>query len=291
MIHARWNRTGITCLHQPTTMGNERSTMSRERTDLLSSFASGEATTADRWTAARELMARRELISVTETHDFISGFRRVGEGVLEGNDFERLIAVDLIVRLSRFAKKLGSIAEDMLRNALKTSLPPFSLLSESDSLPEERSPRSYAKTWVSRYNMHRGNWVVPYVVQALMTEDRSQRCRLELARQLAARERTIDQWLSWIVESRKDTSLHKERNLENAAGRLRDIATALAESVKHDRTHLEVSKESGIQIKRTMSSSRSCSSNSSLPRHLGSGAAGAAKLLDEIFAVKPYPYR
>ena len=260
--------------------------MNRGSAHLLTSFASGQATIAERWTAARGLMAARELLPVAETHEFEFGFARVGEEAQQGNELARLIAVDLIVRLSKFVKRLISNAEIMLRIALKVELPPITLLSESDRLPQGAKPAELRENVAFALKYASGDWVVPYVVQALLNEDRSQRCRLELARQLASREHSINQWLSWMVESRLEFSSAKEDSLENAGSRLRDVTTALADAVKQNRTRLEVSEETGIQITKLCRLLVNIPPNSRLPKQLGEGAAGAAKLLDEIFSVR-----
>jgi len=166
--------------------------------DILARFAIGP-TIADRWAAARELMAARQLISVVDTNEFISGFNAVGEEAQHGSGIARLVALDLIVRVSSFAKKLRPLAESLLRAALTHELPPASLLSESNALPQAAKPAEFRENVAIALKYASGEWTVAYVVRTLVEEEKSQRCRLELARQLAAREPLIDRWLSLIV--------------------------------------------------------------------------------------------
>lgn len=252
---------------------------------LLARFAHGP-TIADRWTAARELMANRQLVSITETDEFKSGFGAIGEEAAVGSAMARLIAVDLVVRLSRFVKRLSPVAENILRKALADELPPASLLGESKALPDGAKPAELRENVAIALQYASGDWVVPYVVRALVEEDRSQRCRLELARQLVSREQSIDRWLSWIVDLPLQEIVHPRNNVENAATRLRDITAALADAIKQKRVQLSVSESSGIHLAKLCRILVPVSLNSSVPKRLSAGAAAAARLLDEIFAVQ-----
>lgn len=259
--------------------------MNVPQAELLARFANGP-TVADRWTAARELMAARQLVPVADTDEFDSGFRAVGEEARAGNNIARLIAVDLVVRLSRFVKKLAPIAEEILRDALTDDLPSASLLGESKLLPEGAKPAELRENLAIALKYASGDWVVPYVVRTLVDEERSQRCRLELARQLAAREQSIDRWLSWIVELSPPEIFRAEGNLENAAARLRDVTAALADAIQQNRVQLSVSENAGSRLGKLCRLLVPIPTSSSLPKHLAAGAAQAARLLDEIFAVR-----
>ena len=76
-----------------------------------------------------------------------------------------------------------------------------------------------------------GDWVLRYVVRALAEEDRSQRCRLELTRQLAAREKSVLLWLTRLGEQPAIKNLRDSVGIDNAVSRLRDIAAAFADVV------------------------------------------------------------
>lgn len=259
--------------------------MNERHADILARFVNGP-TTADRWTAARELMAARQLVLVADTSEFIAGFNTVGEEVKNGSGIARLVALDLIVRVSSFIKKLKPAAEDLLRAALTHELPPASLLGESKALPEAAKPAEFRENVAIALKHASGDWVVSYIIRTLVEEEKSQRCRLELARQLAAREPSIDRWLSWIVALPLNEIIHPEANLENAATRLRYIAAALANAVKQNRVRLTVSESVGPRLAELCRLLVPVPPRSSPPKRLRSAAAEIAGLLDEIFAVR-----
>src|SRR5262249_46630112 len=108
-------------------------------THFLTQFEKA-ATIADQWTAARELMAARQLTSQIGSDEFVRGFDCLCLAEKERVGVDRLIAVDLIVRLSKFAKKLMPKAQGALTAALATELPPSWLLVHSKSLPPVAKP-------------------------------------------------------------------------------------------------------------------------------------------------------
>ena len=73
--------------------------------DLLHQFASGP-TIEDRWTAARQLMAAKKLAKAVDTPMVDAGFDALGVEAKNGEGLNRLLSVDLLVRLSSFVKKL-----------------------------------------------------------------------------------------------------------------------------------------------------------------------------------------
>ena len=252
---------------------------------LLARFSGGSSIN-DRWVAARELMAARQLVSVAETDKFQSAFQSIGDEARYGGDIERLVAVDLVVRLSNYVKKLAPVAKDILSKAMTDDFPSVSLLSETGVLPNGAKPAELRENVAIALQHASGDWVIPYVVKALIKEDRSQKCRLKLARQLAAREQSIDQWLDQILNISLAERTHSEENPETKATKLRGITTALADAIRENRVQLNASRESGILLARFCRSFVPVSSRSARPRRLSEGAAASAKLLDEIFSVR-----
>lgn len=241
------------------------------RADQLARFANGAI--AERWTAARELMAARQLTSVIESEDFRSGFNEVGKKAKVGEGIDRLVAVDLLMRLSKFVRKLAPPTKDVLSDALSDPLPPATLLSESKTLPETAKPAEFRENIAAALRYASGDWVIPYALHALVQEDRSQRCRLELTRQLIGRERSIDKVLAWLVELTGQGILHPEPNLENAASRLRDIAAAMAGVIQPNRVRLEVSEHGALRLAELCRLLVPIRSQSKLPKSLGKAAA------------------
>ena len=259
--------------------------MDESAISLLARF-SGGSTINDRWVAARELMATRRLMSVAETDEFQSGFLSIGVEARSGSDISRLVAVDLTIRLSKFLKKLRPVAERVLRTALTDDFPPISLLSEADVLPDGAKSADLRENVAIALQFASGDWVIPYVIRALVDEDRSQRCRLELARQLADREESIDQWLECIVQLPLAKITRSDENPENAATKLRDITNALANAIRQNRARLKASQEAGILLARLCRNIVHVSQKTARPKRLAAGAAAAAKFLDEVISVR-----
>jgi len=107
--------------------------MNESGADLLARFRNG-STIIDRWTAARELMAARQLSSVLESDDFKIGFNEVAKEAEVEDGIARLIAIDLIVRLSRFAKKLKPQASRARTEASRIRSAPSTLSRRTDSV-------------------------------------------------------------------------------------------------------------------------------------------------------------
>lgn len=185
--------------------------------NLLARFRDGP-TIMERWDAARELMAARKLIPALDTEDFRFGFAETVKEVEIGNGVSRLIAVDQASRRSSRRWRKAS-----LQKALTSELPPASLLADSKNLPTAAKPAEFRENLAIALKYASGEWVIPYGLRALVEEDRSQRSRLELVRQLTAREPSIDKLLGWLVAPPRQT-FNAHADLEIAAARLRDLA-------------------------------------------------------------------
>ena len=212
-------------------------------------------------------MAKRQLVSVAETDKFQSAFLAIGNEARYGSDIERLVAVDLVIRLSKFIRKLAPVAKDILSNAMTDDFPSVSLLSETDVLPNGAKSAELRENVAIALRHASGDWVIAYVIKALIKEGRSQRCRLELARQLAAREQSIDRWLNWILNISLAEKTHSKENPETNATKLRYIATALAEAIRKNRVQLNASQEAGILLARFCRSFVPVSSRTARPKH------------------------
>jgi len=253
--------------------------------DDLTRFRDGPSV-MERWVAARDLMAARKLIPVLDTPEFHSGFAEVAKEAHAGEDIYRLIAVDLVIRLSSFAKKLAPVAQSALRDALANKLPPASLLTDAKNLPAGAKPAGFRENIALSLQYASGDWVIPYVLRALVEEDRSQRSRLELVRQLATREPSIDRWLDLIIAQPIRKILGANGNLEIAAARLRDLTAAIADVVNQNRARLSVTEHAAQTCAALCDLVVPISRNTRLPKNLGQSAAEVSRLLDEIFAAK-----
>ena len=68
-------------------------------------------------------------------------------------------------------------------------------ISETRGLPAEAKPAELREDIAAALEHASGSWVMGYVVEALAREDRSNRCRIELCRQLAIRDRNLGRWI------------------------------------------------------------------------------------------------
>ena len=259
--------------------------MDERVTTLLSLFAN-DVTINERWSAARELMAARQLLSVIETDEFKSGFQAIGDKAKNGSDIERLVSVELLIRLSKFAKKLAPVTKDILCESMTDDFPALSLLGEADDLPAGSKSAELRENIAIALKYATGSWVIPYIITALVEEDRSQRSRLELARQLADREESIDQWLDWIVQLPLAKIIRPEENPENASTKLRDITNALADAIRQNRARLKASQEAGILLARLCRNTVHVSKKTARPKRLAAGATAAVNFLDEVISVR-----
>src|SRR6202035_1573923 len=109
---------------------------------------------------------------------------------------DQLLAIALIVRISDLVKgELRKEGSDFLSLSLKNPIEGFWIISETKNLPFVSKPSEIRENIASALSYASGNWVVPYVVEALGREEKSARCRLELTRQLASREQNFTRWL------------------------------------------------------------------------------------------------
>src|SRR5882762_8575794 len=184
------------------------------------------AETADlegKWSSARQMMSSKAKPNGELFYSLLQqGFESLGHIAEKGDDSDRLIAIDLLVRIPasmKNNKRVQEIASDFRRRSLSLPLPPLSIISEKKSLPGSAKPAEVRENVAEALKDASGDWVLPYVFRALGDEDRSQRCRIALARELASKERSIDKWLELLLQE-PGLQAASERDMETAAGRL-----------------------------------------------------------------------
>lgn len=260
--------------------------MAASTAQLLERF-SGGPTVEDRWTAARQLMAVRELVRVVDRPEFQTGFKALGQEAKTGEGIERLLAVELLVRLSSFVKKLKPEASNLLKDALEEQLPLLSLVAEAKDLPDGAKPAEIRENVALSLTHASNDWVLHYILRAFAEEDRSRRCRLELARQLASREKSIDRWLEALAEESQLRSLSKNSGVDSAVTKLRDLAKSLAETIRKNRDQLTGSMAAGQALAHLSARTVQLSRRAPIPSHLDSAAVEVAGLLDELLTALP----
>lgn len=258
--------------------------MTDELRNELQIFAEGAV--AEKWDAARRMMAAKALISVADTQEVRIGFFTLGEVARNADGLERLLAIDLIVRVSSLVKSLKPQAENKLSAALARPLPPMSLAADSKELPQEAKPAEIRENIAIGLAHASGEWVIPYVVNALAIEDKSQRCRLELARQLIVREPSVDSCFSALANLPVSKFLPEKTAAVVGASRLKDISSALSEVIRERRTGLKATQSAGAELARLCRAFVSINSRTQLPPKLDQSAAEVARLLDDLLAVR-----
>lgn len=133
-----------------------------------------------RWSAARELMASRIFPRYVESEDFRLGWKILLRGAATSEGLDRLLHIDLIVRISGFLKRLRTETETALRAALETPLPSLDSVAASNKLPRDAKPAEIRENVAISLQYANNTWVYDYIIESIANEDRSQRCRTRL---------------------------------------------------------------------------------------------------------------
>lgn len=246
----------------------------------LSEFAIG--TPARRWDAARQLMANRALISVLTTQEFQVGFANLTGDAAHTEGLDRLLSIDLLVRLSSFAKKLVPTAVDALTRGLTTPLPPLLLAAESSDLPNDAKPAEIRENVAQALAHASGSWVEPYILRSLAEEDRSQRCRTELVRQLVRRNPRVAGWLRALAAVRWSFLIEGEQALAQKAQRCRDLSQSLVDALRAARRAVVVDAEAPVALDEFVRALLVVPTSAALPKRLDEAASAIVTLLDEL---------
>jgi len=251
----------------------------------LNRFSLGPST-ADRWIAVRELMAARKLLDIVDTGAFESGLMSISETAKSSQGIERLVAVDLLMRLAGFVKRIAPKIESILNDALQTPIPSLGLLEDTNRLPKGAKPAELRENIASALRYAVGDWVLSFTLKALLCEDRSQRCRIELAQRLVERESNIDSWFVSITDLPLKQLVGLPSNNPQSAARLTGIAEALKKVISENRSYLIVTNQSGLGLAKLVRALVQISRSQTIPKGLDKAAASIADLLDEILSVK-----
>jgi hypothetical protein len=157
----------------------------------------------EKWSSARQMMSSKATPNGELFYSLLKqGFEGLGHIAESGDDSSRLVAIDLLVRLPasmKNNKRVQAMAADVRRASLSLPLPALSIISEKKSLPGSAKPAEVRENVAEALKDASGDWVLPYIFRALGDEDRSQRCRLALAREIAAQEPSIDSWFERLM--------------------------------------------------------------------------------------------
>ncbi len=253
--------------------------------ELLNGVANG-ASLAEVWDSSRRLMRDKGRGNAAADPLLVQGLRRLSEWSLQGNDVHRLVALDLLVRIPASIRKIARIAQPLRKEALRLPIPPLSIIAEKKDLPDGAEPAEIRENVAKALADAAGDWVLPYVVRAIAEEDRSQRCRIALAGQIAQRTSNIDEWFDRLLKESAIQNLAEKAGIETATARLRDIALALADTIRTQRYRLELSPRAGRLVSNFARTLIPLGPRDSLPTHLNDAAGATVRLLDELLAVR-----
>ena len=231
-------------------------------------------------------MATKRFLQYVESQDFQTGWANLLEGAATSTGLERLLHVDLLMRISGFVKKLKIETEQALTIALEAPLPSLDIVASSNELPPDAKPAEIRENVAIALQYATGEWVHQYLVASLASEDRSQRCRVRLVERLVERTPCIEVWMDDLLDQQSLRNLRAETNLNSAAKRLKEIALALGHGVRQKRTNLQMSEAAGTKLAKLASSMIQITKKDSLPKQLAPASAELAVLLDELLNVE-----
>ena len=240
---------------------------------------------SSKWDAARRLMAAKQMQSAAGKDEFRTSFRDLGNIAIEGTGIDQLLAIALIVRISELVKgELRKDAAHMLSQALRRTIDGLWTISESRKLSFENKPSEIRENIALALTHASGTWIVPYVIEAIAREEKSSRCRLELVRQLAARNSHVTEWLNMLNEFQW-LDLWDTETFDRA-GRLRELAIAIAAILRESRNALAVDEKTGPALATLVQKIVPISSRVPRNTKLIDAALAVVELVDEILATE-----
>ena len=230
-------------------------------------------------------MAARVLNKYAQTDDFLMGLYAVGEIARTEKELHRILAIDLLVRILSLIKSLLPTSRDLLRECLRDEVPSLSLTQDHQSLPPDAKPAEIRENVAAALEYASGHWVETYIVRSFLCEDRSRRCRTELLKQYFTRERNLDNWFLSFAEIARRERIFSKLESDQLLKRMTDIALALNENLRNNRSSLAVSNHTGVHIRRLfkiLSPNQKDMTNSKLAQN---AAHSLSNLLDEFLSI------
>ena len=235
----------------------------------------------DVWSSARQLMANRLLAEFVDVPIFLKGFDRLYQFATAGTALDRLLALDLLVRLPAATKKLTSRAEKHLRATLKDEIPPLSILNDSSYLPEQAKPADIRENIAIGLSYAQGEWVRNYLLTSIVNEQQSQRTRDVLLKELVTRTDTLGGLIHDLIHAfDRYTDSAKDKN--NPYLNLTSICLSLTNIISQDRQIIEIDVSSPTTLDLFARSMIKYSGKHPLPPKLEDVAIAVVRLLDEI---------
>jgi len=247
----------------------------------LDDFVRGPGVWA-KWDAARRLMAAKQMQAAANTENFRSSFRDLGEIALRHTGVDQLLAIALIVRIAELVKgELRKESVEVLTVALRKPIDGIWTINEVGKLPLESKPSEIRENIALALTHATGGWVLPYIIEALGREEKSFRCRLELTQQLASREASVSRWFEMLGNF---TWLDVET--ADRIGRLKELAVALATTLREHRNTVSVNEEAGSALARMMQEIAPAAHRGTRSGKFVDAALAIVNLLNELLATE-----
>lgn len=243
--------------------------MGEEVPELLNTIANSLSLN-EVWNAARSLMRNKMRGSAADNPLLLEGLRRLGEWTARDNEVNRLIAIDLLVRIPASIKKVARTAKPIREEALRSAIPPLSVIFEKKELPEGAEPAEVRENVAKALADASGDWVLPYSFRAF----------------IAQRTTNIDEWFDRILAENSIQNLSERLGIEVGAVRLRDIALAFAETIRVRRYRLQLTTRVGRFLSNLVRTLVPLRPRDTLPKRGTDAACAVVGLLDELLAVR-----
>ena len=100
-----------------------------------------------KWDAARRLMAAKQMQAVSNQPNFYQAFRDLGEASLRADGVDRLLGIDLLIRISELVKKTSRLTRLIFfLRCFARNLTAFGRLRKVGPCPPRQSQPRFVKT-------------------------------------------------------------------------------------------------------------------------------------------------
>ncbi|KAA0680357.1 hypothetical protein [Roseomonas genomospecies 6] len=242
-------------------------------------------TVAERWDAARRLMARRKHLEAAASPRFDEALSWLGHAVTQGTEIDRLLAVDVLVRIGNAVKTRAGDVERALRSALGCPLPSLRVL-DAAALPPAAKASEVRENVVGALKFAPDGWVFPWLISTLAQEERSARCRAEAFDRLVACEPRVEVWLDALAAEDWSHVREKGNAGKTAVQRARDILAAFSDAISRHRRQIAVGDATGIALQAVLRAIAPLSPNAQAPAGIDGAAIATASAVDGLIAAR-----
>ena len=238
-------------------------------------------TVADLWSLARQLMATRQLSNCVDSPDFLATFDRIASLTLSGTNIDRLLAIDLLVRLPAASKKLADRGTDHLRASLTREPPTLNLIASTVHLPEHGKPADIRENIALGLAYATGDWVEKYLLTSIVNEQQSQRTREVLVSELVGRLDDLGDLLHKLSLRFSSAPVEEDRPDE-----LLSVCGALIKALSQNRQIIMLTESCLSELDVLAGTLVKYSGRDTLPQKLEAAAIDLMRLFDELLTME-----